>query len=275
MTYDLTHARHDLMTCLAPGLFRSLKTGERKKTKLDVTYRYSENEEARFVGFEPLGADDMRILQGLVALAGPNGIILEEDDERDRAKQLRLLLEPKFDAAEADALVVKESMTKLMKEIGLAHSGNNIKTLKASLTRMSNVTVVITNGPRVASFHLLSYAFDEDSGKLYVALNPRLTDAILGNSKHARIELNEVRTMSGDTTRLIHQRLCGWIWPGSSGRIELDTLCSYVWPDEATPNNMRQRRKRVRDSLAELEALGWTVKEYAKAKYDIVRPALN
>jgi hypothetical protein len=36
--YDLTHARHDPAHCLAPGLFRSLKKGERRTGKLDVTY---------------------------------------------------------------------------------------------------------------------------------------------------------------------------------------------------------------------------------------------
>ena len=61
MAFDLTHARHDPTHCLAPGLFRSLKRGERKRLKLDVTYHYAENEQARFVGFEPLGADDMRL----------------------------------------------------------------------------------------------------------------------------------------------------------------------------------------------------------------------
>ena len=83
MAFDLTHARHDPMHCLVPGLFRSLKRGERKRLKLDVTYHYAENEQARFVGFEPLGADDMRLLQGLVALGGPKGIILTPEPTAD------------------------------------------------------------------------------------------------------------------------------------------------------------------------------------------------
>ncbi|MFO6132975.1 replication protein C, IncQ-type, partial [Pseudomonas aeruginosa] len=118
MAFDLTHARHDPMHCLVPGLFRSLKRGERKRLKLDVTYHYAENEQARFVGFEPLGADDMRLLQGLVALGGPKGIILTPEPTADLPKQLRLFLEPKFDAVGQDALVVRESMTSLLGEIG-------------------------------------------------------------------------------------------------------------------------------------------------------------
>lgn len=170
MVFDLTHARHDPMHCLAPGLFRSLKRGERKRLKLDVTYPYGQNEQVRFVGFEPLGADDMRLLQGLIALGGPKGIILTPEPTADLPKQLRLFLEPKFDAVEQDALVVRESMTKLLSEIGLTDGGDNLKAIKASLLRMANVTVVVTKGSKQASFHLMSYAFDEEDGRLFVAL---------------------------------------------------------------------------------------------------------
>lgn len=273
MAFDLTHARHDPTHCLAPGLFRSLKRGERKRLKLDVTYHYAENEQARFVGFEPLGADDMRLLQGLVALGGPKGIILTPEPTADLPKQLRLFLEPKFDAVEQDALVVRESMTKLLGEIGLTDGGDNIKAIKASLLRMANVTVVVTKGSRQASFHLMSYAFDDEDGRLFVALNPRIAEAILGKRPHTRIEMAEVRQLESDPARLIHQRLCGWIDPGKSGKAEIDTLCGYVWPDEINDNAMKRRRGIARNALAELAAVGWTVNEYAKGKWEISRPS--
>ena len=67
--HDLSHARHDPAHCLAPGLFRALKRGERKHSKLDVIYDYGDGKRIEFSGPEPLGADDLRILQGLVAMA--------------------------------------------------------------------------------------------------------------------------------------------------------------------------------------------------------------
>ena len=42
--YDFTHARHDRAHCLTPEPFRSLKRGDRKKLKLDVTYTYGDGE---------------------------------------------------------------------------------------------------------------------------------------------------------------------------------------------------------------------------------------
>lgn len=270
--HNLTHARHDPAHCLTPGLFRSLKRGDRKRHKLDVSYVFGKDESMRFVGFEPLGADDMRLLQGIVALGGPNGILLTPEPETPTGQQLRELLEPKFDAIEQDGLVVRESLTKLLHEIGLTDGGENIEALKASLLRMSNVTVFVKKDTKRATFHLMSHAFDEADGRLWVALNPRIAEAILGDRSHARIEMAEIRALKSDAVRLIHQRLCGWIDPGKSGRVEMDTLCSYVWPNQASDTLMRKRRQRVREALPELTTVGWTLAEYAKGKWEIKRP---
>ena len=94
---------------LAPGLFRALKRGERKRSKLDVTYDYGDGKRIEFSGPEPLGADDLRILQGLVAMAGPNGLVLGPEPKTEGGRQLRLFLEPKWEAVTADAMVVKGS----------------------------------------------------------------------------------------------------------------------------------------------------------------------
>ena len=270
--YDLTHARHDPAHCLAPGLFRSLKRGERKKSKLDITYEYGKNESMRFIGFEPLGADDMRLLQGIVAFSGPNGIMLSPRPQTDIGKQLRLFLDPKFEALEQDGLVVRESITKMLHEIGLTDGNENIKALKASLVRMSNVTVIVKSGSKQASYHLMSHAFDEEDGRLYVALNPRITEAVLGNRKFATIDMAEVRYIKSDPARLMHQRLCAWIDPGKCGKVEIDTLCSYIWASEATnTNTIKTRRQTAKKALNEIVELGWKTKEYSRGKWEICR----
>lgn len=110
------------------------------------------------------------------------------------------------------------------------------------------------------------------SGRLYVALNPLIAQAVMGGGQHVRISMDEVRALGSETARLLHQRLCGWIDPGKTGKAAIDTLCGYVWPSEASASTMRKRRQRVREALPELEALGWTVAEFAAGKYDITRP---
>jgi hypothetical protein len=270
--FELTHVRHDRAHCLVPGLFRSLLRGERKQTKLDVTYNFGKKETVRFIGFEPLGADDMRILQGLMAIAGPSGNLLRPEPKSEKGKHLRFLLEPKLDGVNQNALVAQSSLKSLLSEVGLVEGGSNIKLVKASLLRMSNVTVIIKKGNREASFHLLSYAFDETSGQLMAALNPRLASAVLGQESYVQIDMDEVRSLNRDAARLIHQRLCAWIDPGKSGKIALSTLCEYVWPDETSIEAMKKRRQRIRKSLLELTNLSWTIHEYVKDKFEIRRP---
>lgn len=269
--FEITYARHDPATCLASGLFRSLKKGERKKQKLDVTYQYGE-ETLRFIGFEPLGADDLRFLQAIVAFSGPKGLLLDAEPKTDIGRQLRLFLDPRLESAEKDALVVRETLPHLLAGAGLSDGGENIKALKASLRRMANVTVIVTCGSREASFHLLSYAFDEEDGRLLIAVNPRITEAVLGRRPYTRIEMAEVRALKTDAAAIIHQRLCGWIDPGKAGYVDLETLCGYVWPDSASGSTARMRRKKVRQALAELQSVGWKVEEYAAGKVKVTRP---
>lgn len=94
----------------------------------------------------------------------------------------------------------------------------------------------------------------------------------MGGGQHVRISMDEVRALDSEAARLLHQRLCGWIDPGKTGKASIDTLCGYVWPSEASGSTMRKRRQRVREALPELVALGWTVTEFAAGKYDITRP---
>ena len=278
MSYDLTHARHDPAHCLAPGLFRSLKRGERKRLKLDVTYTYGEDS-IRFWGPEPLGGDDLRVLQGLVAMAaisgeGGRGIVLSQEPKTEEGQQLRLWLDLKWDAIEKDAMVAKGSFRQLARELGYADDGGSqFKTIRECIERLWAVSVIVDRAGKRQGFRILSeYASDEQEGKLFVALNPRLAEAVMGERPHSRINMAEVRALQTDPARLMHQRLCGWIDLGKSGRVELDTLCGYVWPTEINDNAMKRRRGIARKALAELAAIGWTVSEYAKGKWEISRP---
>lgn len=279
MVYDLTHARHDPAHVLAPGLFRSLGRGDRARLKLDVTYIHGDDR-LEFGGKEPLGVDDMRVLQGLVAMAGPEGLILRDEDQTSPAgKQLILdLFTPPAVIADAgkkpDTLVVRDFFRRLAREIGMDEGGKGLKAIRTSVERLFGVTVFVQSGKRRVGMRLLSsYASDEGTGDLFVALNPRLAGAIFGDRQHIRIELAEVRALGTDPARLIHQRLCGWIDAGKSGKATVETLAEYVWPEPTEVDRaMKKRRETVRKALAELSAIGWAVNEYARGKFEIARP---
>ncbi|MGY4823950.1 replication protein C, IncQ-type [Stutzerimonas chloritidismutans] len=279
--FDLTHARHDPAHCLAPGLFRSLKRGERKKLKLDVTYRFGDDV-IRFWGPEPLGCDDLRVLQGLVAMSAVSGnrgrgIELRYAPESEAGQQLRKWLDLKWDAIEKVGLVAKGSFRQLACELGYAEDGGSqLKTIRDSIERLWAVSMIIERGSKREGFRILSsYASDENAGKLFVAINPRLAEAVMGERPYTRIDMNEVRALHTGPARLIHQRLCGWIDPGKKGRVELDTICGYVWPDQGTAEAVKKRRQIARRALDELAALGWKLDEYVRCKWEIGRPQLS
>ncbi|WP_425507879.1 replication protein C, IncQ-type [Thermomonas paludicola] len=271
---ELTHAMHDRAHCLVHGLFCSLKAGERKLRKLDIIHVFGE-EEMRFVGFEPLGGDDARFMQGIVASAGPEGIVLTPDPTIELSRRLRDSLDATEEALKQNVLMVKIRIRKLLTEIGMSDGGKNKWSLKESLSRMAGVTVVVKKNSITSSCKMLSFAFDESDGRLCVALNPRITAAVLGEQPYTRIDMKEVRKLRSDPARLIHQRLCGWIDPGEKGIVKMDTLCGYVWPWDASPGAKRRRKGITRKALSELAGLDWGLDEYVSGKWEISRPSVR
>lgn len=281
MQFKLTHARHDPAHCLAPGLFRSLKKGERKNAKLDVTYKHGEDS-IRFRGPDPLGADDLRVLQGLVAMAATSGekgrgIMLHSEPESEAGQTLRDSLKLKWGAKQGDAMVAKGSYRQLALELGYADTdgGKCFRLIRESIERLWAVSVIVERSGRKKGFRILAdYESEEAGGKLFIALNPRLAEAIIGDRRHTRIDMREVRGLKTDPARLIHQRLCGWIDAGEERPAETDTIAAYVWPDACSKDAMKKRRQAVKKALSELAVVGWKVQEYAPGKWTIGRPAI-
>ncbi len=272
MDFRLTHAKHDTAHCCMPGLFRALRRGSRKTSKLDVTHQFG-GIVVQFVGYQPLGGDDLRVLQGIVAQTSLDRVLLSPSPSDPLAVELRKGLNASGEALGKDAIVCQLSIRSLLHEVGMcSSSGKNIALAQASLKRLASVTVFITKGTTTASYHMLSYAVDQATGVLHVAMNPRFTEAILG-SKHTRIDLAEVRKLKSDPARIIHQRLCGFVDIGSSRKVSIDTLCHYAWHDPAnSPNSHRKRRERVHKAVAEIGECGWFVTRESVEIYRFARP---
>jgi ribosomal protein S19E (S16A) len=278
--FELTSAKHDPVHCLAPGLFRSFKRGERKNIRLDITYKPNSNETYKFIGYQALGADDMRLLQFLIAMANQNGVILESKPPQKTSQHhiVGLSSNARTDLVNGDNIIARKegakydkvliscSILQLLEESGLVNSGENSRIIKESLRRMSNVTLIHIKDKVETSYDLLKYRLDENTDKLHIALNPQLTDVIFGkNKKFTFIDLDEVRYLKTDVTRLIHQKLCGWIDIGKTGNINIDTLCEYVWIDKTnTTNAQNKRRAKIKKALKELESIGWLTVENKK-----------
>jgi hypothetical protein len=273
MDFRLTHAMHDPAHCCTPGLFRALRRGARKMEKLDVTHQFGDTE-VQFVGYQPLGGDDLRILQGIVAQTGLDCLLLTPTPRHPTAVLLRKGLNASGDAERKNGIVGQLCLRSLLHEVGMCNSsGSNIASAQASLKRLASVTLFVTRGTMTASCHMLSYAVDEDSGLLHVALNPQFAEAILGITKHTRIDLAEVRKLKSDAARVIHQRLCGFVDIGKSRKVSVETLSEYAWHDAASSAAcQRKRRERVHKAVAEIAKCGWRVIRHSSEVYLFGRP---
>lgn len=269
--------RHDPSACMMPGLFRSFRSGE-KRDKLDIAHDFGDGKRLEFSGPDQLGADDLRVLQGLVSLATKSHSIAPAPDGEHETHPARQQLALGDDACRMDTLVIEGSYADLAREIGHADVDETL-TLRTCVERLCKVSVfaeIKTGGMRRRRLFRLVASYSSEtcgqSGRLRVALNPQITEIMLGRcAQHARIEMVEVRALMSDPARLVHQRLCGWINPGKSASIALDTVCGYVWPT-VTDSAMRMRRTRARKALRELEMIGWRAEEYERGKYRISRP---
>lgn len=276
LMYELHHARHEPGHCLS-GLFRSIKKGERKKGKLDVTYKSGETT-LRFVGFEFLGVDDLRVLQGLISMGGPSKLRLRLDGsaKTEIGRILAVALNPREYAKNMIARYIETTIYKLMKEIGYkTDSKPQYKLVDNSLTRMANVTMFVEIDGIKWSSNLLSFSLNEHTKELSVALNPLVTRAILGEIRYTWIDMNEVRKLKTDAARLIHERLCAWVDQGKTSLpVSIDKITGYVWPDKATEKTNQKRRERARKALKEIEDTGWKMDEVKKGVFKFTRPTV-
>ena len=270
---ELTHARQDPLHVSTRGLFSSFRRGDRRHLKLNVVHVTSRGDSIEFSGPEPLGSDDLRVLLGLIAMAGHDGLRATARPTTPAGHAARAELDLRGDGQLADVLLVNGSYRSLAQAIGYNNVGDT-STIRDCIERLFKVTLICAVGGRRIGSRLLSeYAGDEKSGGLSIALNPGLSAAILGSARHIRIELDEVRRIKGAVALIVFHRMCGWINPGSTSEVREVTLSEYAWPSNpVSPSAERMRRKRLLEALDELKTVGWVIDPSSKGKFRISRP---
>ncbi len=225
----LTHTNHDPAHCCVPGLFRPLKRGGRWAKKLHLIH-HREKVMLEFRGFEVLGADDLRILQGLLAIS------------------------PMIENPET-GVTAGDIYYQIAKEIGLPTSGANFNRIRTNIERLHNVTIIARCSDGICHRYQLvdQYSSDEKQKQITVVINPRIIEAILGK----RIEMAEVRAIPSELTRILHQYLCCTISPGDTRNLAADSLVDQIWPDKQIPTTRQKHRARLKKAMVELEAIGW------------------
>lgn len=310
--YRFSHACHDPAHCGTAGLFTSFKRGTRTGEN-NVGRKWGANT-IKFKCPEPLGALDLRVLQGLIALGAPlaKPDLLTNSPEHHEL-QKNLMVHPA--TRELPSLVVTATYYQLATEIGITrHSGQSYDAIRASIKRMWGVSIsVIDSKGMCHGYKMLSrYTADNECKRVHVALNPRLTEAILGEraggtGSHTRIMMSEVRNLGpgSDVARILHQYLCAIVGPGEEKRLQASNLCAHIWlPPPNLPKSdldltkqekkdlkdrerdrLNKQNQRLDEAMVKLSQIGWKCekiadqpKNRAQAAYrlwKITRPTLK
>lgn len=297
--HNLDYAKHDLMLCSAPGLFRSLEKSLRKCTKLKVSYTYGD-ESIEFTGPDQLGVTELRVLQGLVALSGPHGKPIGPDPNTEIGKILRSEMALTGSASTEKIIgVTAQGYGNLASEIGYAVAKNGggaiYDSIKNAIKRLMTVTIFIKKGKKEAGFHLISYYHsDNNSNNLNFALNPRLSGGILRKKQFAFLSMTEARALKTDAARILHQKL-SWINYGCTRKVTLKVLRDMIYVDDSFEHEdmndlsseerkkahesrlalLRKRMQTTRIAIRELQNLGWIFSEYKPKKFEITKPEMK
>lgn len=250
-------ARFDSATSLV-AIFRPLKRNQRHSGKLDVQTKFA-SWQFRFTCFEPLGIGDQSVLLSLIYLGSIAPDVLPSPTETEKDKDLKASLE------ESDrgrpCLKIETSLSAVAEHAGFGCGGTALRQIKASITRLAGVTMHTTHGTITASTRLLSYAFDEASGKLLVVLSRRLTAAIFGQ-QYAQIFLSERNSLKHEGAKLLYTRLCTVMGKKQTFVIGWDKLEVHIWGNEAKEKSpaFRKRKQRLHSFVAAIAGIsGWRV----------------
>lgn len=255
----------------APGLFESLPKGKElplRKLEYEVGGRL-----IRFVG-PHMGATELRVLQALVAIAGPQAWRIADGDGS--------VADPGDEAAQRSELVVATSYNEIARTCGYqANSGSSNTLIRAALERLFSLSVFLGRAdmPQSLDFcagHLFTHVASRDEGGLlHIEMNQLLAQAVLGGrGKYLRVSLEEVRKLKTDPARLLHHRL-HWINPGEPRTVRVETLMGYIWPTAAVGSTLRTRRQIVHRAMDELAMqLLWSVVR-AGDSYSVGRPVYS
>lgn len=261
-------ARFDRATVLASGLFVSLDKRERRVPEegpaLQVTFVYQKlKRTVSFEGPEQLGVSDLRVLQGLMAMATAAGL-------------------GRLAAGTAGSAVLAGGWQELVRACGVRSkggetveprttSGRRSEQLQKSLQRLASVRVTASDRPgEIEPLVSIDPSCDTREG-FRVGFCTELTGALGAGSngkQYLKVDMVEARELRADAARLLHFRLSN-VNEGTSREFTQAEMEYMIWgADEAATDAIRKHRRRLlAQAVVALGALkGWNVQAVQGAK---------
>ena len=248
--------------------------------------------EYEFWMFEELGEDDLKVFLRLIQVSDRNGkVILDpwmeeyEGINEQVIRQLNLFSDCKSRTENSRTLPVVRSEKPMSYNTFFRpilkgrFSKKDKKRLENSLNRLASTTVFITaklEGRKIRrmSSNLASFIVDYETGRFLIALNPFVTNAILGNPLGGYRPLIDGRVFQlKGTAVIVLTWLSAWLLPGKSGKVSLDKLKEHIYGDKSENKKVRYwRRRQLRKALDQISKLGgWEIQEVQKGMFKIKR----
>lgn len=243
--------------CLANGLFRPIKHGQRGETALDITHPYKTYVFRWQHSTESLCIKDQRVFLAVLYLASVPGrtICVGADYPDEEMQETRNALDLKLGAQNAACLTIATTARELANVLGLAISGPALSRIVESLKRLAAVTfsiVPIGAGNVVWQSKMLSVV-NVDAKNLLIGISPTLSKALSEKkTEKTYIDMKEQRALTTDAAQRLHVWLSAWLRPTEGRSIHLDLLLKHVWGDTGTGNTLYTRRDTLKQALNEL-----------------------
>ncbi|MGL6417855.1 replication protein C, IncQ-type [Aeromonas allosaccharophila] len=255
------------------GLFIPIANGKRESNVV-LSSVFSE-QEIRVNIEQGLDYSDQSILFSLIALAGIDGKIINENSKGPRSTYLWSNLNAMYNAASENAILLSTTQAKIISVLGWNKSGHEYDRLKEGLDRLSKVDLHLISEGYEWKSSMLSYLISKnDIGRedvVDVVVNPRIARAIDGGQFN-RICLEERKQLkSNNVAMLVHAWLSSNINPGEVLTPFLDTLVQRIWNTDKCQSNttaltayekkeIRRKRGMMVDALRDIAELrGWQV----------------
>lgn len=254
-----THATLDPVTPQS-GLFRAVADNPKLRPKGGVVLeREHDGMRIQYRASNQCDHVDWRFFLAVAALSGMDGERFGAGDDVPPLPTLWDRFLAQGVAETKDGLRLRTTSYTILKEAGLTDTGPNRKRLTEALIRLSSVRQFLFKGSRaVSGSNLLSFAHDEDSGELAVALSPQMARTILGESKQfVRVSLEDVRKLKDSAAVILHGVFSSRLRPRDSrpASYHVDTLADLAFGPTENAATRRKRRGRIKEALADLNRL--------------------
>ena len=269
--------RHDRAICLAKDFFKCIHRGHRGK--LHAMYETG-NKKWGFTGVDQPGAVELRVLQALVSIASKEGRSLRpkapsSNDAKELSSVIKATLSP--EGEELVYCAIRTSLYRLCVEVGYEDKPDSYLRVLEALKVLAHISIDYEDEEVVTVMDFLGFIHRKKRRDVLIAINPLVAAAVLGGGQFVHIDMNECRTLTGESTRILHQRLCAVVDPGKNQDFKPETLAGYIWTSQAKPGSSTQRVRNGRAVKALLEVgdlEGWKVIKSGKC-FKVVRPPLR